>query len=147
MTVLIKPIKPDFSSRTTVEKEIWWKMVDFGLSMPVPLHKADLTKPFVYDRSFGVFYVPAAKHQSAMSLLLAWQLGKQNYLDIEPSDIDIHECNLSDTGVLSDYYLEHTKGTCFLSSVSKKIKAGKKGNLNSDELDCFGMVDYLMTGK
>lgn len=53
--------------------EQWWAMCDAHMSLPVPLAKADLTKPFVYERRFGLFYVPFGFHHRAMSLLLAFQ--------------------------------------------------------------------------
>ena len=55
--------------------EQWWSMCDAHMSLPEPLAKADLTRPFVYARRYGVFYVPSGHHQHAMSILLAFRHG------------------------------------------------------------------------
>ena len=51
------------------------------MSDPVPLSIADLTRPFVYERQYGVIYVPGGYHPSAMSFLLALQLGCEDGID------------------------------------------------------------------
>ena len=118
-------------------------MCDVGFSRPVPLNEADLNKPFVYDRRYGVFYVGFGKHPFAMALLLAWDKGVNSYIDIDHKAIGISDFESSEASPYSDYYLANTQGTCYLSTQSKTVKAGAKGNLNSMELDYFFPVDYL----
>ena len=134
---------PDFSSKDSLKDEFWWAMCDAGMSLPVPLRKADLSKEFVYDRRYGVFHCDFGKHQSVMALLLAWDHGVHNYLRIDYKSLNIGEFGKSDACSYADYYLENTKGTCFLSSQSETIKVGRKCNLNGLELDYFTPVQYL----
>ena len=115
----------------------WWKMDSANMSYPVPLAKADLSKPFVYDREFGVFYVPCGYHQSAMSLLLAFKHGCKDGVDVA------EKLNLEYSSGTADYWLENTQGAAFRSSVGEKIQAGKKGNLTVIERRIFGDVQYI----
>jgi hypothetical protein len=139
--ILNKKIVPNFTSRETIEDRIWWKMCDYNMGMPVPLNKADLSESFVYDRKFGVFPVGRCYHQFVMATLQAWNLGKEDYLDIEKEEVGSkrHHFDVYD---ISDFYLTNTVGTCYLSSISSTVQAGKKGNLNSRELDYFYPVRY-----
>jgi hypothetical protein len=137
-------LKPDFSSKDAIQDEFWWAMCDAGMSFPVPLRKADLSKEFVYDRRYGVFHCNFGKHQFVMALLLAWDQGVKNYLDIDHKKLNISDWGKREIYNFADYYLENTKGTCFLSSQSKSIKVGKKGNLNSMELDYFSPIHYSL---
>lgn len=136
-------IKPDFSSREALDDRIWWAMCDVEMSFPVSLNEADLTKPFVYDRRYGVFYVNIGMHVFAMALLLAWDQGVHKYMRIDYKPLGISDFMGGDACAYSDYFLENTKGTCYLPSLSKTIKAGAKCNLNDMELDYFYPVDYL----
>jgi hypothetical protein len=138
-----KPINIIFESKESLKDEIWWSMCDAGMSFPVPLRKADLSKEFLYDRRYGVFYCDYGKHQFAMAQILAWDLGEENYLDIDYKSLGFSDFSRRDIYKYSDYYLTNTKGTCFLSSVSNSIKVGKKGNLNSNELDYFYPIQYI----
>lgn len=38
----------------------WQMLVEAGAQEPLPLHIADLSRPFVYDRMIGVFHCAAA---------------------------------------------------------------------------------------
>ena len=136
-------IKPNFKTSDSLKDELWWAMCDAGMSRPVKLTKADLSKEFLYDRRYGVFYCQFGKHQFAMALLLAWDLGAENYLDIDHSKLGISDWRSRECSTFADYFLENTKGTCFKSSVGKTVKVGKRGNLSNMELDFFGCVDYL----
>jgi hypothetical protein len=62
--------------------EQWWSMCDAHMSLPIPLAKADLQQPFVYERRYGVFYVPSGQHQNAMSILLAFHHGLTKGIDV-----------------------------------------------------------------
>lgn len=111
-------------------------MCDAHMSMPVSLQDADLSKPFVYDRQYGFFYVPFGYHTAAMGLLLAFTIGEVNYINAaEKMNVKFDR--------MADKWLE-IEGHCFKSSVSNKVKAGKKGNLSFAELRVFGEVDYIL---
>lgn len=116
----------------------WWAMCDANMSLPVPLAKADLTKPFVYERRFGVFYVPGGFHQTAMSLLLAFQHDLTSGVDVS------EKLKLKYSDGTSEYWLTHTPGACFRSSVGKKVQAGRKGSLTVMEWRRFGDVSYVL---
>lgn len=117
--------------------EQWWSMCDVHLDLPVPLAKADLLRPFIYDRKWGVFYCPPGLHLSGMSLLLAFHMGLNKGVDVAEQLKVEYSCGSA------DYYLERTSGTCFKSSVSRAIKAGRRGSLSPMELRILGAVDYL----
>lgn len=130
-------------SRKEMPAEIWHLMVRYGLSEPCVLRTAKVSEPFVYDREIGFFYVPKTKHQSAMSLLLAWRLGYKDPFEVPGEKYQQKSIFDHDFSEMADYYLENFSGTCFKSSVSDYVLAGKKGHLNSLELDVFGSVSYL----
>jgi hypothetical protein len=115
----------------------WDAMCNANMEEPIPLEQADLTKPFVYDRRYGVFPVPRGSHQIAMSLLLAWEHGLKNGVLVA------EKLKLSYSHGTADHFLKHTEGTAFLSSVGKSICAGSKANLNEKEKDYFGRITYL----
>ncbi len=110
----------------------WWKMCDAQMSLPVPLSKADLTRSFVYDRDFGVFYVQFGNHQVAMSLLLAWQHGCDDGIDVG------EKLSLNFSGETADHWLEFTPGAAFLSSVGKRIQVATGKGLTVQERRLFG---------
>lgn len=116
---------------TIFTDKMWNKMVDFNMSLPVPLKKADLHKPFVYDRKFGVFYVPSGYHSMVMSLLLAWQHGFDSPVDVA------HKLRLRLSGDTADHWLEHTHGAAFRSSVGKTIQIASFRNLTVMERRYF----------
>lgn len=115
----------------------WHAMCDAHMEEPIPLEQADLGKPFVYDRKYGVFPVSKGSHQVAMSLLLAWQYELKNGVLVS------EKLNLSYSHGTADHYLKNTVGTAFLSSVGKSVCAGHKSNLNEKEKDFFGRITYL----
>lgn|SRR3546814_50936 len=115
----------------------WWAMCDVNMSHPNPLHKADLTSPFVYERGFGLCYVPMGCHQSAMALLLAFQHGLYRRMEV------VELLNLNDLSDAADYWLEHTPGAAFRSSVGKTVQAGSAKNLTVIEKRLFGSITYL----
>lgn len=115
----------------------WNAMCDAHMEEPIPLEQADLSKPFVYDRKYGVFPVAKGSHQIAMSLLLAWEHDLKNGVQVA------EKLNLSYSHGTADYYLKNTEGTAFLSSVGKKVSAGCKSNLTEKEKDYLGRIEYL----
>jgi hypothetical protein len=138
---MLKSIQPNFKNKDTLEDKFWWAMCECNMSMPVSLRKADLTKPFVYYRKYGVFYVPFGKHQLALSQLLAWDLGYENFTYIDENLLNIG----SDICDFADYFLEHTVGTAFKSTQSDSVMAGRKSSLNSMEVDYFSSVNYMLS--
>ena len=114
--------------------KMFWKMCDCRMGNPVPLEQADLTRPFVYERRWGVFYVPSGYHPISMSLLLAWQ----NDCDYPADVADKLGLELSDE--TSDHWLQHTAGAAFRSSVGKKIQVASLGKLTIQEKRMFGEV-------
>lgn len=121
--------------------EQYYQLCECNCSMPVPLHEADLTKPFVYDRKYGVFYVPSGLHQLTMATLLAFHHGLikplhlENKLETKSSRFGI--------SVAADYWLEHTQGAAFKSSVSPKIQIGRIKNINYFERRFFKDVSII----
>lgn len=115
----------------------WSQFCSFCMSKPVPLATADLTRPFVYERQYGVFYVPWGKHQSAMSFLLALQQGCEDGIDVAS------KLKLNYSEGTADYWLEHTPGAAFRSSVGKKIQVASGRGLTPQERRLFGDVDYV----
>lgn len=138
----LKPIKtrlkPDFNN---LKDKFWWAMCDSGCSLPNPLGASKIPKSFIYDRRYGVFEVDFACHPSVMQMFLAWDNGFYRPARL----IDKYEhfglkrfCPYS----LADYWLENTRGTCYGSSISRRIICGRKGHLSSRELDYFFPVHY-----
>lgn len=119
----------------------WWKMCDHHMSLPVPLSKADLIKPFLYDRQWGVFYLPPGHHQAGMALLLAFHNGHVCGVDAARA---VGGRGLADA---ADHYLEHTPGVCFRSSVGRAVYAGRKGALSVMELRIIGEVQYQFADR
>lgn len=119
-------------------EEQYGRLCACDCTMPVPLEKADLKIPFVYDRKYGVFYVPGGSHNLTMATLLAFAHGFTKPLDVcEPLGLKLG------ISVVSDYWLEHTLGAAFKSSVGEQILAGKTNHLNEKEKDYFCKIKYL----
>lgn len=116
---------------------MFWRMCDCHMSNPVPLESADLSRPFVYERRWGVFYVPGGYHRIAMTLLLAWQ----NECDC-PVDV-ADKLGLDLSYETSDYWLQHTAGGAFRSSVGAKIQVGDTSKLTIQERRLFGDVSCV----
>lgn len=117
----------------------FYVMCDCNMSLPVKLSEANLLNSFVYDRKYGLFYVPSGFHQTAMSLLLAFHYGLDTGIHVAK------KLNINFSDGTADFYLRNIKGTAFRSSVSKKIMIGSFGNLNKSELlilnDCICIFD------
>ena len=120
-----------------ITDKMWNAMCVANMSLPLPIDQADFSRPFVYDRSYGVFFVPSGSHQAAMSLLLAWKNQEKNGVRVA------EKLGLSYSDGTAYYYLEHIQGTACLSSVGKRICAVKKSNLSELEKEYFGVVNYL----
>jgi hypothetical protein len=110
----------------------WSQFCEFCMSDPVPLSIADLTRPFVYERQYGVIYVPGGYHPSAMSFLLALQLGCEDGIDAA------EKLNVTYSSGTADYWLENTPGAAFKSSVGKRIQVATGRGLTVQERRMFG---------
>lgn len=117
-----------------ISDEMWWAMCDAHMGLPVPLAEADLSRPFVYERRWGVFYVPGGYHPSAMSLLLAFQHGLCCGIDVG------EKLKVSCSSGTADYWLEHTPGAAFRSSVGRCVSVGSLKGLTIQERRLFGEV-------
>lgn len=114
--------------------EQWYAMCDANISLPVPLAKADLTKPFIYDRKWGLFYVPGGRHQIAAATLLAFHHGFRKAYEILELNID----NYADT------YFETVPGTAFKSSVGTRlVRTWSPQSLTAVEKRILGPCQYL----
>jgi hypothetical protein len=117
--------------------EQWWSMCSAHMGLPQPLHEADLTKPFVYDRRWGVFFVSSGCHQQAMSVLLAFHNGLVKGIDVAD------RLGLDFSDGTAEYWLEKTPGAAFKSSVGKKVQAGPRGNLTAIERRWLGEIEHV----
>lgn len=118
-------------------EEQWWAMCDANMGLPLPLNEADLSKPFVYERAHGVFYVPRGSHQHAMSVLLAFQHDLHKGVDVAK------KLSLVFSSGTADHWLQNTPGAAFRSSVGKRVLVGKRGSLTVMERRRLGDVEYL----
>ena len=116
----------------------WWKMCDVNLDLPEPLGRANKSRPFVYDRKWGLFHCPPGHHPAAMGLLLAFHHGMLCRLEVaEKLSLDVPYG-------AADYYLEHTPGTAYMSSVGvRRVRTWGKDSLNAFERRQFGALEYL----
>lgn len=133
------PRKPALKNGTaTIEltDQHWYRMVDNHMGRPVPLHRADLTRSFIYDRTWGVFYCGGGSHPTALALLLAFHMGS-----LEPVDT-AEELGVEYSAGAADYLLKNYPGTCYHSTVDAKIIAGRRGSLNPMELRLLAYYDY-----
>lgn len=127
----MQPINPPL-----ITDEMFQALCSCEMSEPVALKDADLTLPFLYERQWGVFYTPAGYHLAGMKLLLAWQQGM-----VRPVDI-VNKLGLREHEV-GEYWLQHTDGAAFRSSVGKFVitaTTGRDSRLNTEELAAFGRV-------
>lgn len=108
-----------------------------GASEAEPLHLADLSRPFVYDRAFGVFYCGAGRHRDTMSLLFAFARGYECGIDAA------EELGLDFPDETADRWLEEIQGTAFRSSVGRRVQVGKRTNLTIIEKRWLGEVEYV----
>ena len=110
---------------------------EYGLLDCVPLAKADLSRPFVYERRFGVFYVPAGRHLLAMSLLLALQNECETGVEVAC------HLKLEYPGDTADCWLKNTPGAAFKSSVGKRIQVATGRGLTALERRLFGEFERV----
>jgi hypothetical protein len=115
----------------------WQALLDAGVEEPQPLHLADLSVPFVYDRTVGVFHCGAGKHRLAMSILLAFAHGCESGVEVS----ELLKLDFPDE--TADRWLEITPGAAFRSSVGRKVQAGKRAHLTMIEKRWLGDIQYL----
>jgi hypothetical protein len=123
-------------------QERFWAACDAKMSRPVELRKADLNKPFVYDREFGFFYVNFGYHQQAMALLYAWHKGFDRSGDLMIAN------GWRDSSKAADALMEDYDGIAMKSGVTSMVKkaevmAFSPSKLNQEEKDFFGLVVYV----
>lgn len=123
----------DENGCATITDGMWYKMCGLDMSRPVPLGVADLSLPFVYERRFGVFYVPFGRHQGAMALLLTFQHNSTNIQEVAKK----LGLSLYGTKPMADYWLHHTPGAAFKSSTGGRIQIGSRKNMTSAERMAF----------
>lgn len=115
----------------------FWAVCSDNMSDPLSLGKADLSKPFIYERRFGVFYVPPVHHPNGMSLLLAFQHGLHNGAAVG------EKLRIQYSAGTADEWLRTTPGACFRSSVGKRVQAGAPDALTVIERRLFGEIQYI----
>ncbi|MDP1743150.1 hypothetical protein [Polaromonas sp.] len=115
----------------------WQALLEAGVKEPQPLHLADLSVPFVYERTVGVLHCAAGKHRLAMSILLAFAHNCDSGIEVgERLGLDFPD-------ETADRWLEITPGAAFMSSVGRKVQAGKRANLTLIEKRWLGDIQYL----
>lgn len=114
-----------------------WALAQSGMSFPVTLFEAIRTKPFIYCRSYGLFYVECGSHQIAASLLLSWENGFEDIVET------MNHFNMNSLSELSEKWLEVAPGALVLSSVSNIPYASSMDNLNFQEKRFFKKITYL----
>ncbi len=132
-----------------ITQEHWYAMCGHGLSMPEPLNKADMKKPFMYQRGLGFMYCSGGHHAIASGVLLAFEMGLMCSIDAQKEMKTRHNGRPFDCCAMMDYWILNTEGTAFKSSVSKTITAGFRGSLNAFEIRQFGEhnIRYLTEGE
>lgn len=113
-------------------------MCAVGLELPRPLAEADLSRPFVYERRFGVFYVPGGQHSGAMSYLLALQHDCKDGVQVA------EKLKLTYSSGTAEYWLEHTPGAAFKSSVGTRVQVATGRGLTAQERRLFGDFERVM---
>ena len=122
--------------------EQWHRMCNAHIDLPVPLHEADLTTPWVYYRPWGLMNVPSGHHQHAMATLYAFHNGYADYMALGKA-LDIPAYRWVDT--LADCFLLEVEGTAFLSSAGKSVTVGSFKKLDAHERQAFRAfnIQYL----
>lgn len=116
------------------EKQQW--RLD-NMAGPYRLKDIDISRPFVYDRDYGAFYVPFGCHPAAMSQLLAFHHDQCDGIDVGEF------LGLQYSHETADAWLRDIPGTCYRSAVGAGITAGRPGNLSAGELRLLGDVEYI----
>ena len=124
-------LRMDTETAQPFTDEQWYRMCDMHMCRPIPLHEADLTRPFVYYRPWGLMYVPFGYHQHAMATMFAFHHGHPDYITAGTA-MDIPGYRISET--LADRFLLELEGTAFQSSAaSRVITVGRPESLNTTE--------------
>lgn len=110
--------------------EQWYRMCDSGLSHPFALKDADLTKPFVYDRKLGFYYVGFGQHDIAMRMLFTIHHGEL-WPDKVQDKLGVHYDDMAEE------YLKTISGTCYKSAIRKEIVMWNKHSLSIIEKRIF----------
>lgn len=106
------------------------RLIDTNSSGPYSFEEFDFEKPFVYTRSFGLFFVPFGYHPHTLSLFLAFENGFSDGYSMANS------LNLRYGYPTAEFYLENYKGVAYKSSVGKCVLT-YKDSLNAEEKALF----------
>ena len=98
---------------------------------------ADRTRPFIYARDYGVFYSGAGSHQIALSLLLAFQRGCEDGVEVA------EKLKLEYPNATADRWLDETPGAAFRSSVGRRVQCKRRGSLTAIERRLLGALDGI----
>jgi hypothetical protein len=135
---MLEPIKLDFKCLPIRIQNVF---DDNDIEYPVALAEHDLTGCWIYDREYGVFEVPIGYHECVMAYMYAWKKGYQDPFDIP----DLKSVTINYLAAAAEEFLS-LPGTAYMSGAwyKSEIRAGKRGNLNRNELNYFGEVDYIL---
>jgi len=131
---------------TGLTEEKQSKIMDYGMSRPIPLEDANLKRSFLYDRVFGFFYIDSGNHQLAMALLYSWHQGFNDVYDMCENEkfSHLHSRGMNRHEEVADKYIEEIEGTCYKSSCSRSIVGQSINGFNEYELEIFeGRMAYL----
>lgn len=127
-----------------IDDEMICEMHDTYMKKPVSIDLADLTKPFIYDRDWGVFYIVPGQHQMCMSILYSWRFGHSSVRSMIRNDPEFKArvkansySSNSKYSFIADLYLLELEGTVISSSVTDFVQIGKLKNLNQKEKTIF----------
>jgi hypothetical protein len=88
-------------------------MINAEMSHPKSLNELDPEKDFVYDRHYGLFFVPFGRHTIAMATLYSFHKGFVFYGDLSDGYVD--------TSKIADKFIDEIEGTAFKSSVADSV--------------------------
>lgn len=100
----------------------------------------DISKPFVYYRKYGLFYVPMGYHSFVMASLMAFDHNVKNHYAL----LKLPEF-MSYDGVqdIAHIFLEETEGVAYRSAISgSNIVCQHPSYLTAVEKRIFRYVDY-----
>ena len=122
-----------------IPDEIWWRMCDIHMGLPKPLHEADLTKGFIFDRRYGVFPVDVGYHHFAASFLVCLDHGVLKPSELTQKCLKRMGLDGPHPELIEDYYLMNQPGSAKYSTVTRRkgqklgVLTTKRGSLNALE--------------
>jgi len=124
--------------KTLTEAQDRWAF-SANMDGPHELVSHAVTKSFVYDREYGLFYVSFGHHSIAMANILAWHEGFDNAAQAYQSESlkEKMNCSRMDSQKMAEYWIENYAGAAFRSSVARKIVVNDFNCLNEAEKVMF----------